>query len=387
MKTDATTANHRRLDGVLAADLNAYNKVGITVDFAVKLSASGSPTLLATSSKVPLLQGSQLTSSHTPSGPNDMYPEVVICQGGTAWTFSTPQTTVSDDSFKMTFAGWHVLSVIGVSLLFAFLWQMIHRNNFSHYSPRRSMILVALSLWPSYGLAALSIFYEEQLTEEYRLVLLSIGGLFPLNVCFGVIAATTKRRLGEKLLLYLCLAVFVPMWAVIPLYRDKETATLFGYKGKATIEVMAWWMPASAALWFPMTIYCSSQDHNAGWIMELFVGLVALPLLVGSAASAPLRVQDGESTASGGQNWLVLIFDGLLGVPLVLFGAILMNSGQFFFLEYRRYWKHVKSAIGAVNPNPNRTVTHCPNAQPQPQGPGLDSTTRGWRSCGYRHTL
>ena len=45
-----------------------------------------------------------------------------------------------------------------------------------------------------------------------------------------MIFATTPRRIGEKLLLYLALAVFVPMWVVIPLYRDKETATLFGYK-------------------------------------------------------------------------------------------------------------------------------------------------------------
>ena len=59
------------------------------------------------------------------------------------------------------------------------------------------MILVALSLWPSYGLAAISIFYEDTLSEEYRMVLLALGGLYPLNICFGIIAALTKRRLGE----------------------------------------------------------------------------------------------------------------------------------------------------------------------------------------------
>ena len=162
------TANMRR-------DMATYNG-GMTLDFVVKLSSSGSPTLLVTSSKVSLLQGAQLTSSHVPSGPTDMYPEVVVCKGeGTAWTFSTPQTTEADQSFKMTFAGWHVLSVMGVSLLFAFLWQMIHRNSFPHHSPRRSMIMVALALWPAYGLAAISIFYEDSLSAEYRLVLLSIG--------------------------------------------------------------------------------------------------------------------------------------------------------------------------------------------------------------------
>ena len=103
---------------------------------------------------------------------------------------------------------------------------------------------------------------------------------------------------------------------------------------------MSWWMPSSAALWFPMAIYCTSNKHDPGWLMEVYVGLVLLPLLLGSAATAPLRIM-GES-----QHWIVTVCDGALSIPLVLLGGLLAHSAQFFFLEYRRYWKHVKSAIG-----------------------------------------
>lgn len=65
---------------------------GITLDFVVSLSASGTPSLLTTRSKVVLLNNVQVTSSHVPTGPADLYPEIVIRQAVSTFTSQTSTT-------------------------------------------------------------------------------------------------------------------------------------------------------------------------------------------------------------------------------------------------------------------------------------------------------
>jgi len=155
-----------------------------------------------------------------------------------------------------------------------------------------------------------------------------------------------RRRLGEKLLLSLIFGIFIPMCWTVPLYRDREYPWLLDFNWKSTFEVMSWWMPASAAIWVPMTVYSASRDYDPGWSLEVFVIMVAAPLLIGSAAAYPLRTQESYDYAPG-EHPLLRIFDGLLCVPYTILGAIVFTAVQYFFLEYRRYWKHVKSALGS----------------------------------------
>jgi len=74
----------------------------------------------------------------------------------------TPDAVASDpeSGMVMTMAGYHVLSVLLCTLVFAFLWHMIHRSFFTHYWPCRSMVLVTGSIWPTFLLAFAAILLE-----------------------------------------------------------------------------------------------------------------------------------------------------------------------------------------------------------------------------------